>query len=74
MNTQALKAEEKKSLASRARRLWRPRGQAMIEYSAITFFLAMAGGVSIITLLPTLMNALNSYLRGIYFMLNAAIP
>jgi hypothetical protein len=74
MNTLAQKAEEKKSLASRARRLWHPRGQAMVEYSSITFFLAMAGGVGIITLLPELMNALNSYLQGIYFMLNAAIP
>ncbi len=62
---------------SRARwRQWprRMRGQAMAEYSSIVFFLAMAGGVGIITLLPMLMNALNSYLQGFYYMLNLAIP
>ncbi|XXF79338.1 hypothetical protein P2318_06185 [Myxococcaceae bacterium GXIMD 01537] len=52
----------------------RARGQAMIEYSAITFFLATAGGVGIIAVLPSLMNALDRYLQGYYFMLNLAIP
>jgi len=62
--------------ASRRRRALRrlQRGQAMVEYSAITFFLAMAGGVSIITVLPMLMNALNRYLQGLYFMINLAVP
>ncbi|QRK08216.1 hypothetical protein JQX13_51235 [Archangium violaceum] len=50
------------------------RGQAMVEYSAIVFFLALAGGVSIITVIPMLMSALNRYLQGIYFMLNMAVP
>jgi ABC-type lipoprotein release transport system permease subunit len=51
-----------------------PRGQAMAEYSAVVFALATAGGVAIITVVPLLMNALDRYLQGIYFMLNLAIP
>jgi len=50
------------------------RGQAMVEYSAVVFALATAGGVAIVTVLPMLMNALDRYLQGIYFMLNMAIP
>ena len=50
------------------------RGQAMAEYSAVVFALATAGGVAVITVLPMLMNALDRYLQGIYFMLNMAIP
>ncbi len=46
----------------------------MAEYSAIVFALATAGGVAIITVIPLLMNALDRYLQGIYFMLNLAIP
>lgn len=54
-------------------RRWR-RGQAMVEYSVIVYFLALAGGVSIITVIPMLMGALNKYLQGLYFMLNMPIP
>ncbi|HLK99518.1 MAG TPA: hypothetical protein VK539_02995 [Myxococcaceae bacterium] len=50
------------------------RGQAMVEYSAVVFALATAGGVAIITVVPLLMNALDRYLQGIYYMLNLAIP
>lgn len=56
------------------RRARGPRGQAMAEYSAITFFLATAGGIAIVTVIPMMMNALDRYLQGIYFMLNMAIP
>lgn len=59
--------------APRGMRLAR-RGQAMVEYSAIVFALATAGGVAIVTVMPMLMNALDRYLQGIYFMLNLAIP
>ncbi|HVG59791.1 MAG TPA: hypothetical protein VNA24_14635 [Hyalangium sp.] len=52
----------------------RMRGQAMVEYSAIIYFLATALGVGIIMVLPMLMNGLNRYLQGIYYMLNLAIP
>ncbi len=55
-------------------RLRRVRGQAMVEYSAILFALAAAGGVGIIMVLPMLMNALDLYLQGIYYILNLAIP
>jgi Flp pilus assembly pilin Flp len=50
------------------------RGQAMVEYSTVVFALATFGGVAIITVLPMLMNALDTYLAGIYFMINMAIP
>lgn len=56
------------------RKKTRRRGQAMVEYSSILFILAMGGGASIIVVLPMLMNALNRYLQGIYYMLNLAIP
>lgn len=62
---------EQEKLARRARH---PRGQAMLEYSAVLYFLALSGGVAIITVLPSLMNALDKYLQGIYFILNLAIP
>ena len=57
-----------------ARRSRRSRAQAMVEYSAVMFALATAGGVGIIMVLPMLMNSLDRYLQGIYFMLNMAIP
>jgi hypothetical protein len=62
---------EVRGLVQRPRR---PRGQAMVEYSVVLFFLVTAGGVGIIMVLPMLMNALNRYLVGIYYMLNLAIP
>ncbi len=65
---------ESRAVARRAGWLRRARGQAMVEYSVVLYFLAVAGGVAIITVLPMLMNALDRYLQGIYFMLNLAIP
>lgn len=50
------------------------RGQAMLEYSLITHFFMLAGGVSALIILPSMMNALNNYLQNIYFMLNLALP
>ena len=38
------------------------------------YALAVSGGVGIIVVLPMLMNALDRYLQGIYYMLNLAIP
>ncbi|HEX5748580.1 MAG TPA: hypothetical protein VFZ09_20235 [Archangium sp.] len=52
----------------------RRRGQAMVEYSAVVFVLALGGGASIITVLPMLMGALNRYLQGLYYMINLAVP
>jgi|GEM_PF-1858196 len=52
----------------------RRRGQAMVEYSMVVHVLALAGGVAIITVLPMLMNALNTYLNGLYYMINLAVP
>ena len=46
----------------------------MLEYSLITHFFMLAGGVSALIILPSMMNALNNYLQNIYFMLNLALP
>ncbi|HVG63243.1 MAG TPA: hypothetical protein VNA24_32060 [Hyalangium sp.] len=66
-----MKGSDLWAMARRARSL---RGQAMVEYSAVLFFLATSGGVAIIVVLPDLMNGLDRYLQGIYYMLNLAIP
>ena len=58
----------------RASRLERRRGQAMLEYSIIVHVLALSGGVAIIAVLPMLMRALNTYLDGLYYMINLAVP
>jgi len=51
------------------------RGQAMLEYSLVTFLLLIAaGGGGLIFFLPAAMNGLDIYLSGIYFMLNLAVP
>ncbi len=50
------------------------RGQAMVEYASLVFALAVFGGLPLVTVLPILMNALDRYLRGFYFMLNLALP
>lgn len=47
----------------------------MIEYSLVTFLLLIGGvGGGLIVFLPAMMNALDRYLSGIYFMINLAIP
>jgi hypothetical protein len=47
----------------------------MLEYSAVTILLLVgAVGGGLIVFLPSMLNALNSYLGGIYYMLSAAIP
>ena len=69
MRTEALARLKRGTRWARA-----PRGQAMVEYSSVVFFLATALGVGIIAVMPMLMNALDRYLQGIYFMLNMAIP
>lgn len=51
------------------------RGQAMVEYSTITFFMLIgAGGTGLVYFLPHFLNALNTYLGSIYYMLSLAIP
>lgn len=51
------------------------RGQAMVEYSVVMFLLLIGGvGGGLIVFLPSMMNALDVYLSGIYFMLNLAVP
>ena len=69
MTTETLARTRRTRGGARAR-----RGQAMVEYSSVVFFLAVSGGVAIITVMPMLMNALDRYLQGIYFMINMAIP
>ena len=50
-------------------------GQAMAEYSTITFFMLIGfSGVSLVLFLPNFMNALNTYIAGIYYLLDAPLP
>jgi len=47
----------------------------MVEYSLVMVLLLMgAVGGGLIVFLPSMMNALNIYLTGIYYMVSAAIP
>jgi hypothetical protein len=63
-----------RSKFQRPRSALKRRGQAMAEYSLIIYVLALSGGVAIITVLPLLMRALNTYLNGLYYMINLAVP
>lgn len=47
----------------------------MLEYSMVMFLLLIGGvGGGLIVFLPSMMNALDIYLSGLYFMLNLAVP
>ncbi len=47
----------------------------MLEYSLVTVLLLMgAVGGGLIVFLPSMMNALDTYLTGIYYMVSTAIP
>lgn len=51
------------------------RGQAMVEYSLVMVLLLMGTvGGGLIVFLPSMMNAINTYLTGIYYMVSAAVP
>ena len=57
------------------RLLGRESGQAMIEYSTFTFFMLVGvTGGSLVTFMPNFMNAMNTYLAGLYYMIDAPIP
>jgi len=50
-------------------------GQGMAEYATITFFLAAPVGAGVIAfVLPQLLNALNTYLNSLYYILNLPLP
>ena len=46
----------------------------MVEYSAITSLLLIGGAAGFLAAIPAMMNAFDQYLKGIYFMINLAIP
>ena len=49
-------------------------GQAMAEYSAITWgFLAPGAGIALITFVPKFMAAMDKYLDNVYKVINAAL-
>ena len=51
------------------------RGQAMVEYSTISFFILIGfGGVSLVLFLPNFMHSMNLYLDGLYLMVDTAFP
>src|SRR4051812_23375760 len=50
-------------------------GQAMVEYSTITFALLIGtAATSFVTVGPNFLNAMNIYLDGVYRNLNYALP
>jgi hypothetical protein len=62
-------------LAHWRRLLGRESGQAMVEYSTFTFFMLVGvTGGSLVTFMPNFMNAMNTYLAGLYYMIDAPIP
>ena len=52
----------------------RSRGQALIEYAIITFFVLMAAGGVAFAFLPQMINAYQVYFDSFYFVLNLPIP
>lgn len=50
------------------------RGQAMVEYSSIVLATFVLGLPAFAFLMPQLINALNTYLNSVYFILNLPLP
>jgi hypothetical protein len=50
------------------------RGQAMVEYSSIFMAMCVVGLPAFVFLMPQLMNALNTYLNSVYYVLNLPLP
>ena len=50
------------------------RGQAMVEYSSFLWMGLVMGGVCWTFLVPQLLNAIDKYLDGVYFILNLPLP
>ena len=51
-----------------------PRGQAMVEYSTVTFALLIGTGVALLPVLNVFYQALNTFYDSIYFILSSAVP
>jgi len=50
------------------------RGQAMVEYSVITHAIVIGGGLALLPVIAKLLEALDTFYQGIYFVLeNGAI-
>lgn len=64
-------------MTSKAMTVWRrlggQRGQAMLEYSSITFFLLLGTAAVGWPFLVALMNALNRYFESIYWVIRAPV-
>ena len=52
----------------------RPKGQSLVEYALITFFLLMAAGGVAFAFLPTMLDAYQDYMDSFSFVLNLPIP
>lgn len=60
------------AVKSKARRA--PRGQAMVEYSVVSHFLLIGGGMLLLPLVTKLFESLSKYYESIYYVLkNSAI-
>jgi hypothetical protein len=47
------------------------RGQAMVEYSLVSHFLIMGGGLALMPVIAKLYEGLNAYYESIYFVLKS---
>ena len=50
------------------------RGQAMAEHASITFLLLGSGTFVLTQFLPGMVNGLNDYVHGFYFVLQLPLP
>ncbi len=66
---------KKNNLESIKRRLQRsPRGQAIVEYSTVTFALLIGTTVALLPGLTIFYKAVNTFYDSIYFILESAVP
>lgn len=67
-----MNAKANPSMSSERRRWWRrvkPRGQAMVEYSIVSHFLLLGGGMALLPVIAEVLKALDIYYQGIYYIL-----
>lgn len=49
-----------------------PRGQAMVEYSVVSHFILMGGGLAMIPVMSKLIEGLNTYYDSVFAVIQTA--
>lgn len=60
-----------KRLATVAKRLRAPRGQATVEYSLVSHAILLGGALPMIVIMNKLFDAFSTFYASIYFVLNS---